>query len=107
MSSSNSNSALFEKLTENMQVIYRKAIDADASLAKIQQSGQGKFNHVFSDEAGFEVQSKRFMPYVEELAKDIANLQSADMAKLEEELPSIVKKMELLLATLAQFKSTI
>lgn len=106
-SSASSNHVLFEKLTENMQVIYRKAIDADQSLAKIQQSGQGKFNYIFTDDAEFNVNSKRFMPYVEELAGDIVLLQSAEQESLESSLQLIVKKMELLLTTLAQFKTTL
>lgn len=99
--------SLFEKLTENMQVIYRKAIDADQSLATLQQSGKGKFNQLFTDDAGFSVQSKRFMPYVKEVAKDISDLDGADQQKLQQALPEIVGKMELLLTTLGQFKQSI
>jgi len=106
-SDASSNHVLFEKLTENMQVIYRKAIDADQLLTNIQQSGQGKFNHVFTEDAGFSVTSKRFMPYVEELAGDIVLLQSAEQQSMESMLQLIVKKMELLLTTLAQFKTTL
>ena len=105
--SENAMHSLFEKLTENMQIIYRKAIDADQSLAQLQQSGKGKFNHIFSDDAGFTVQSKRFMPYVEELANDIAQLDSIEPQVLQQSLPAIVKKMEMLLSTLAQFKTTL
>lgn len=98
---------LFEKLTENMQVIYRKAIDADDSLAKLQQSGKGKFNHVFTEDAGFAVKSKRFMPYVKELAQQIADLDGISEQQLQSRLPEIVKKMEMLLTTLSQFKVTL
>ena len=106
-SATSSNHVLFEKLTENMQVIYRKAIDADQSLTKIQQSGQGNFNNVFNPDAGFKVNSKRFMPYVEELAGNIVILQHADQQGLQSKLPKVVKKMELLLTTLAQFKTAL
>ncbi len=98
---------LFDKLTENMQIIYRKAIDADQSLARLQQSGKGKFNHVFTDEAGFTVQSKRFMPYVEELATQVAQLHNASAEQVEAQLADIVRKMELMLTTLGQFKHTL
>lgn len=106
-SSASSNHVLFEKLTENMQVIYRKAVDADQSLANIQKSGKGKFNYVFTQDAGFNVSSKRFMPYVEELASDIVQLQGSEKESLEKALPLIVKKMELMLTTLGQFKTTL
>ena len=106
-SATSSNHELFEKLTENMQAIYRKAIDADELLAKIQQSGKGKFNHVFTEDAGFSTQSKRFMPYVEELAEYIVKLQDANQQRLQSELPQVIKKMELLLTTLRQFKTAV
>ncbi|GAC16920.1 hypothetical protein [Aliiglaciecola lipolytica] len=98
---------LFEKLAENMQVIYRKAIDADEALAKLQQSGKGKFNHIFAEDAGFSVQSKRFVPYVKELAVEVAKLEENQQSQIEQKLPDIVKKMELLLSTLSQFKVTL
>ena len=98
---------LLDKLAENMQLIYRKAIDADDSLNKLQQTGKGKFNYIFSEEAGFAVQSKRFMPYVEELAKEVAELANGDTQTLQQNLPAVVKKMELLLTTLGQFQQTL
>lgn len=99
--------AIYAKLSENMQIIYRKAIDADQSLAQLQQAGKGKFNHVFSDDAGFKVQSKRFMPYVEELAGQVAQLGSQSPDQFQQSLPAIIKKMESLLTTLEQFKKTL
>lgn len=98
---------ILDKLTENMQVIYRKAVDADQSLGKLQQSGKGKYKNVFTEESGFNAKSKRFMPYVEELAGEIAPLAQAEKAGFELALPSIVKKMELLLVTLANFQQTL
>ena len=96
---------LLDKLTENMQLIYRKAIDADQALDKLQQTGKGKFANVFAADAGFTVQSKRFMPYVEELASDVAGLSNLASEDLQQRLPTIVKKMELLLKNLRQFPS--
>lgn len=98
---------VLEKLAENMQLIYRKAIDADESLNRLQQGGQGRFNHVFPQDAGFSVHSKRFMPYVKELAGEIAVLTETDQDTLQKALPNIVKKMELLLKTLGQFQQTL
>jgi primosomal protein N'' len=98
---------ILDKLTENMQNIYRKALDADQSLSKLQQSGKGKYRNVFTDESGFNTKSKRFMPYVEELAGEIAPLAKAEKADIENALPSIVKKMELLLVTLANFQQSL
>lgn len=86
-----------------MQIIYRKAIDADSDLDKLQQSGKAKFSVIFSEDNGFTTKSKRFGPYVEELARDVTMLQSDDV-NIENEITLIVKKMELMLLTLAKFK---
>lgn len=98
---------VFQKLAENMQLIYRKAIDADAALDALQKTGKGKFETVFSEEHGFTVTAKRFLPYVEELALEIAKLSEQDEQIAKEALPAVVKKMELLLTTLGKFKKTL
>jgi hypothetical protein len=94
------------KITENMQIIYRKAIDADSALEKLQQSGKAKFSVIFTEDNGFTTKSKRFGPYVDELARDVTMLQSDDV-NIESEVTTIVKKMELMLLTLAKFKVTL
>lgn len=97
-------------LNENLQLIYRKAIDADAALDALQASGKGKFNTIFGDDTPFATRSKRFKDYVEEAAGDVALLQSeADITVVEQQrrIPMIVKKLELLLTTLEQFKKTL
>ena len=98
---------LFQQLAENMQLIYRKAIDADNALDALQKEGKGKFATIFDDNQGFTVSSKRFLPYVEETALEIAALSEADEAKVKQNLPNVVKKMEALLATLGQFKQSL
>jgi hypothetical protein len=94
------------KITENMQIIYRKAIDADSALDKLQQAGKAKFSVIFTEDNGFTTRSKRFGPYVDELAKDISILQS-DNVDIKNEITTIVKKMELMLLTLAKLKITL
>ena len=97
-------------LNENLQLIYRKAIDADSALNALQASGKGKFNTIFGDETPFTSRSKRFKDYVEEVAGNVANLQTPEgeiKAEKQGELPAIVKKLELLLTTLEQFKKTL
>lgn len=99
---------IIDKLKENMQLIYRRALDADQALARLQQSGKGKFKHVFAQDAGFTVRSKRFSPYVEELGKQVVELESVqDKAAFEAKLAPIVKKMELMLLTLANFQQSL
>ena len=95
---------ILRQLQDNMQLIYRKAVDADEYLNKLHAQGHGKFQEVFAIDAGFNVKSKRFGPYVEDLAKDILALQNGTESELEQVLPPIIKKMELLLSTLAQLR---
>ena len=94
------------KITENMQIIYRKAIDADSALDELQRSGKAKFSVIFTEDSGFNSRSKRFGPYVDELAKDVASLQIDD-DDIKDDIAIIVKKMELLLLTLGKLKVTL
>ncbi|MDF2177909.1 hypothetical protein P2G88_06560 [Aliiglaciecola sp. CAU 1673] len=100
--------SILEKLKENTQVIYRKALDADQTLGRLHQAGQGKFVQIFPQDAGFSVTSKRFQPYVEELAKDIAELESLnEQGPFETKLAVVVQKMEQLFSTLSRFKESL
>ncbi|MBT1450318.1 hypothetical protein KJ365_05445 [Glaciecola sp. XM2] len=95
-------------LNENLQIAYRKAIDADQALNTLQSDGKGKFQTIFGDETVFTSRSKRFKEYVEEVAGDVALLQQQDATlskqAQQEKLTVIVKKLQLLLTTLEQFK---
>ena len=100
--------AVIEKLHENLQVLYRKAVDADQALEQLKGQGKAKHSSVFPKEAGFQVTSERFAPYIAELSDDIASL--VELKEKQEEktfnssLSTVVKKMESLFVTLAQFK---
>ena len=96
-----------QKLIENLQLIYRKSVDADDLLNKLQQQGKGSFSHVFADDVGFQVKSKRFKPYVEELAQEVARLEQLDNAALQQVLPAVVNKIGQMFATLANFQQNL
>lgn len=98
---------IIDKLKDNLQIIYRRGLDADKTLATLQQQGKGKFQYVFAEDAGFNVKSKRFQPYIEELAKDIIQLEQSDEKQQPNLLPNIVKKIELLFATLSQLQDSL
>lgn len=98
---------IIEALNENLRVIYRKSVDADAALNTLQAKGKGKFDTIFTEGSGFATRSKRFGPYVEELAGEVAPLVEANPHRIQTALPDIVKKIELLLTTLGQFKQTL
>ncbi|MCL2918533.1 prephenate dehydrogenase [Shewanella litorisediminis] len=94
---------VLEQLTENLQLAYRQAIDADTRLDELQKAGMGKFSHIFSAEEGFSTRSNRFGPYVQELGQDFADLKAAEVTP--EALELVVRKLGVLLQTLQAFKS--
>ncbi|WP_158965846.1 hypothetical protein [Paraglaciecola sp. L3A3] len=98
---------IIQKLGENVQLIYRKSIDADHIISQLQTSGKGKFTAVFPAEAGFEANSRFFKPYVEELAKTVVELAEKPESEVKAELPDLVTKIELLLKTLAHFQKSV
>jgi hypothetical protein len=98
--------AIIQTLSENIQVIYRKSIDADQVIGRLQHDGKGKFSAIFAEDAGFTVSSRLFKPYVEELAKQVLELEQQQDQAVKTALPSLVKKIELMLTTLNQFQKT-
>ncbi|MBT0585348.1 hypothetical protein [Alteromonas oceanisediminis] len=99
--------ALFQQLTENLQLIYRKAIDADKAIDDLQRQGKGKFTTIFDADSGFTTRAKRFSPYMEELAVDIQDLKALPQDELPTALPPVVKKIELMFVTLNDFKAVV
>jgi len=97
--------AIQDQIKATLQDIYRKAVDADAKLDSLQSQQQGKFKAIFEEQAGFTTSAKRFLPYVEELTADFEALSTLDEAGFKSRLPSLVNKMEVMLRTLATFKS--
>lgn len=98
---------VIDALNDNLKVIYRKAVDADTALNTLQASGKGKFKTIFGENTEFTTRSKRFTPYVEEIAGEVAVLVDADESSLNAALPSLVKKIESILTTLDQFKRSL
>ena len=97
---------IIQTLSENVHVIYRKSIDADQIISRLQHDGKGKFSAVFAKSAGFTTSSQLFKPYVEELANEVLTLEKATQEAIKEQLPSLVKKIELMLKTLHEFQKT-
>lgn len=99
--------ALHQQLQDNLQLIYRKAIDADAAINALQQQGKGKFATIFTAGSGFTTEAKRFAPYVEELAGNIEALKALETEALTQRLPIVVKQIELMFTTLNDFKASL
>ncbi len=94
---------VIEKLNDNLKIVYRQALDADNKLDELQQQGHGKFKALFTEEAGFSFEAKRFKPYVLDVAADVEGLSKAEKID-EQQLALVVKKLQSLLQLLATFK---
>ncbi|MEI5639635.1 MULTISPECIES: prephenate dehydrogenase [unclassified Pseudoalteromonas] len=94
---------VIEKLNDNLKIVYRQALDADKKLDELQQQGHGKFKALFTEEAGFSFEAKRFKPYVLDVAADVEGLSKAEKID-EQQLTLVVKKLQSLLQLLATFK---
>lgn len=94
-----------QHIQATLKDIYRKAIDADANLTALQQQNKGNFNAIFNADSGFKANSKRFLPYVEELTTEFETLQALNDDALKQRLPSFIAQLELILTTLVQFHS--
>ncbi|MBE0366393.1 prephenate dehydrogenase [Pseudoalteromonas sp. MMG013] len=95
--------AVIEKLNENLKVVYRQALDADKKLDELQQQGHGKFKALFTEEAGFTFEAKRFKPYVLDVAADVEALSHHEELD-QHKLTLAVTKLQNLLKLLATFK---
>ncbi|NMH60369.1 hypothetical protein [Alteromonas ponticola] len=98
---------IIQALQETLQVLYRKAIDADTALDALQREQKGKFQAIFPEQSGFSTQAKRFGPYVEEVATEWNTLQEKDEETVKQQLPALVQKLEQLLTTINQFQASL
>ncbi len=95
--------SVIQSLKQNLKVIYRKAVDADNRLRQMQQSGLGKHGRIFVEAAGFKIESRSFLPYVQELSDDIEALEQLESDEQQMALANVVKKIEHMHVTLATF----
>lgn len=95
-------------LEENLKSLYRKAVDADRQIDALKKQGHGKFGSVFNQQAVFDTQANKFMPYLEETAEKILKLkETGDLTSHQSELEIVVKQLHLLHKTLAEFKTVL
>ena len=93
---------LHTSLDQNMQEIYRKAVDADTRLNELKKQGLGKFASIFTEQSAFRCNEKTFMPYVAELTEDVARFRDTED---NVDLAVILNKMEQLHKVLAALKN--
>ena len=92
-----------QHLIDNISIILKKSLAADATLQDLRSKDKAKFQAVFKEDAGFKAKSDTFQPYVEEVADELLIWQKNQD---KNQLVTLVKKIELLLKTLANFEQS-
>ncbi len=95
--------AIEQQLIENISVILKKSLTADATLADLREHKKAGFKAIFTADAGFECTENTFQPYVEEIADDLLKWQEN---KDQAILIALVKKIEQLFTVLANFEQS-
>ena len=96
--------AIEQQLIENISVILKRALTADATLADLRENKKASFEAIFKKDAGFDCSANTFQPYIEELADNLLHWQAnKDQQTL---LIPLVKKIEQLFTVLAGFEQT-
>ncbi|GHG04475.1 hypothetical protein [Thalassotalea marina] len=95
--------AVNQQLIENISIILKKSLAADATLADLREKKMAKFDNIFTADAGFNVKANTFQPYVEEVADELLSWQQS---KDQSSLIALVKKIEQLFTVLGNFEQT-
>jgi primosomal protein N'' len=95
--------ALNQQLVENISLILKKSLAADATLADLREKKQAKFIAIFKQDSIFQCSADTFQPYVQEVADDYVQWQQTHDKQL---LIAMVKKIELLFKVLNEFEAS-
>lgn len=93
-----------QHLKNNLKDLYRQALDADERLDAVTKEGLGHHDAVLQANQGFRCDSKRFMPYLQEVSEDVEALANLAEGEFEAGVQNVVKKLQTLHTTLAKFK---
>lgn len=86
-----------QQLIDNISIILKKSLVADATLTDLREKNKAGFKAVFTKDAGFVCSADTFQPYVEEVADDLLKWQAS---KNQASLVALVKKIEQLFKVL-------
>jgi hypothetical protein len=95
--------AIEQQLIENISVILKKSLAADATLADLREHKKASFKAIFTKDSPFNSSADTFQPYVEEVANDLLQWQ---VSKDKNQLVTLVKKIEQLFTVLANFEQS-
>jgi hypothetical protein len=86
-----------QQLIDNISIILKKSLVADATLKDLREKNKAGFKAVFTKDAGFVCSADTFQPYIEEVADDLLKWQAS---KDQACLVALVKKIEQLFKVL-------
>jgi hypothetical protein len=92
-----------KQLVDNISIILKKSLTADATLVDLRKNKQASFEAIFKTDAGFKCSANTFQPYVEEVANDFIFWQKTSD---QQTLIDTVKKIEKLFTVLANFEES-
>jgi len=95
--------AIEQQLIENISIILKKSLAADATLADFREHKKASFKAIFTADSIFVSSADTFQPYVEEIADDLLQWQAS---KEQGQLITLVKKIEQLFTVLANFEQS-
>ncbi|MBA6288799.1 MULTISPECIES: hypothetical protein [unclassified Colwellia] len=95
--------AVHKQLIDNISIILKKSLAADATLTTLREAKQAGFAAIFTPDAGFKCSANTFQPYVEEVANDLVYWQKTSD---QQALIDIVKKIEQLFMVLAKLEQS-
>lgn len=96
--------AIEQQLIENISVILKKSLTADATLADLRDNKKASFETIFKKDAGFTCSANTFQPYVQEIADDLMHWQEHKTQQTL--LIPLVKKIEQLFTVLGGFEQS-
>jgi len=102
-----SKETVLKQLQENVKIIYHKAVDADKELELLREQKKAGFAQIFSADTAFKNHANTFLPYVEELAADLQEIQIDNDEHYKTIIPVLVVKIELLFKMLNAFKANL
>lgn len=95
--------AINQQLIDNISIILKKSLAADATLSALREEKKAGFAAIFKADAGFNCSANTFQPYVEEIADDLMAWQKTPE---QSKLVSLVKKIEQLFKVLESFEKS-
>ncbi|WP_281559572.1 hypothetical protein [Thalassomonas sp. RHCl1] len=92
-----------QQLIENISIILKKSLTADATLQDLREHKKAGFEAIFKKDAGFKCSANTFQPYVQEVADNLLHWQEHQD---QPTLVTLVKQIEQLFTVLGQFENS-